>query len=343
MPLVLLKTHQPTLETVASLVKLELRPFQIKAGGGVVARFIAASPDVQRVIHRSDVLFWVEEPERTGWLLNGLPRNVIDSGMVKFAGLALETNQLVEMGRVQETTRQVVIKGRVNVINYTRDPIPALMPLVMGVPDRDLVTDQPEFHQGKDPRRLVAVLRPAFPVKKDGRDAQWFTEQYTTLPVSQDLVYVSMKLHRAPGLTHGSFPASSFLAPQRRCYYPEVKSSLTEHKNKQYWEYRFDQSETSRALVKNLFFFETVMDFVRNLVSSSSSSSRERVKKLVREHVRENRIPRLAVHLDLGVVPLLTGSTPGLRFEGPLPNLYRIIASSLYVTPPGATMAVHLG
>lgn len=310
----------------------------------MVARFIAAPLEVQRVIHRSDVLFWVEEPERTGWLLNGLPRNVIDSGMVKFAGLALETNQLVEMGRVQETTRQVVIKGRVNVINYTRDSIPALMPLVMGVPDKDLVTDQPEFHQGKDPRRLVAVLRPAFPVKKDGRDAQWFTEQYTTLPVSQDLVYVSMKLHRAPGLTHGSFPASSFLAPQRRCYYPEAKSkSLTEHKNKQYWEYQFDQSETSRALVKNLFFFETVMDFVRNLVSSSSS--RERVKTLVRKHVRENRIPRLAVHLDLGVVPLLTQprATPGLRFEGPLPNLYRIIASSLYVTPPGATMAVHLG
>lgn len=337
MPLVLLKTHQPTLETVASLVKLELRPFQSKAGAGVVARFVQVPVEIQRVIHRSDVLFWVEEPEKTGWLLNGLPRNVINSGMVKFAGLALEPNQLTEMGRVQETDRQVVIKGRANVINYTRDPIPALMPLVMGVPDLDPATGQSEFYQGQEPRRLVAVLRPAFPVKKDGRDAQWFTEQYTTLPVSQDLVYVSMKLHRAPGLEHASFPASSFLAPQRRSYYPEVK----EAKDNRYWKYPFDVSETSRSVVKNLFFFETVMDFIR-YPSFSRESRFERVRKVVREHVQKGRLPRLAVHLDLGVVPLFKATAPGLRFEGPLPNLYRIIASSLYVTPPGATMAVHL-
>lgn len=341
MPLVLLKTHQPTLETVASLVQLELRPFQSKAGAGVVARFVQVPAEIQRVIHRSDVLFWVEEPERTGWLLNGLPRNVIDSGMVKFAGLALEPNQLTEIGRVQETARQVVIKGRANVINYTRDSIPALMPLVMGKPDLDPVTDQPDFHQGQEPRRLVAALRPAFPVKKDGRDAQWFTEQYTTLPVSQDLVYVSMKLHRAPGLEHASFPASSFLAPQRRSYYPEIKSLVELKGDTQYWGYQFDVSETSRSVVKNLFFFETVMDFIR-YPSFSRESRFERVRKVVRKHVQKRRLPRLAVHLDLGVVPLFEATAPGLRFEGPLPNLYRIIASSLYVTPPGATMAVHL-
>lgn len=336
---VLLKTHQSTLETVASLVKLELRPLQSRVAGGVVPRFAAAPVEVQRVIHRSDVLFWIDEPEKTGWLLNGLPRNVIASGMVKFAGLALETNQLWETGRTQETTRQVVIKGRVNVINYTRDPIPALMPLVMALPDLVPMTDRSQFHQGRDPRRLVAVLRPAFPVKKDGRDAQWFTEQYTTLPVSHDLVYVSMKLHNAPGLEHGSFPASSFLAPQTRCYYPEEKG-LTDRDN-QYWTYSFDRSETSQALVKNLFFFETVVDFVRN-PALSSESRLERVRGRVREHVQKNRLPRLAVHLDLGVVALPRRPTRRLRFEGPLPNLYRIIASSLYVTPPGATMAVHL-
>lgn len=109
MPKVLLKTHQSTLETVASLVKLELRPFKPGGGGiGVVPRY----PDdldreEKRAIHRSDVLFWLDQPEKTGWLLNGLPVNAIDSGMVKFAGLAIETNQLHEDGRTQEATRQV--------------------------------------------------------------------------------------------------------------------------------------------------------------------------------------------------------------------------------------------
>lgn len=346
MPKVLLKTHQSTLETVASLVTLELRPFKPSGGGGigVVPRY----PDdldreEKRAIHRSDVLFWLDQPEKTGWLLNGLPVNAIDSGMVKFAGLAIETNQLFENGRTQEATRQVIIKGRVNVINYTRQPIPELTPLVMGAPDDDPATRRPEFYQGRDPRRRPAVLRPAFEVVADGRDAQWFTEQYTpTLPVSHDLVYVSMKLHRAPG--SGQFPASSFLAPQRRSYYPEI-ASLDDKKQKdpkRFYDYQFDHSETSRALVKNLVFFETLMDFVQGKIPLGQRF--DRVRLLVRKHVTKGRLPKLAVHLDLGVVPLLDEKRKnvGLRFKGPLPNLYRVIASSLYVTPPGAIMTVHL-
>lgn len=210
----------------------------------------------------------------------------------------------------------------------------------MGTPDDDPVTRRPEFYQGRDPRRRPAVLRPAFEVVLDGRDAQWFTEQYTpTLPVSHDLVYVSMKLHQAPG--SGQFPASSFLAPQRRFYYPEI-ASLNKERGRAYWEYQFDQSETSRALVKNLFFFETLMDFVQGKIPVGQRF--DRVRLLVRKHVTEGRLPKLAVHLDLGVVPLLEEKRKnvGLRFKGPLPNLYRVIASSLYVTPPGAIMTVHL-
>lgn len=237
---------------------------------------------------------------------------------------------------------QVIIKGRVNVINYTRHPIPALTPLVMGAPDDDPATRRPEFYQGRDPRRRPAVLRPAFEVVPNNRDAQWFTEQYTpTLPVSHDLVYVSMKLHRAPG--SGQFPASSFLAPQRRFYYPEIASLQDDKKHpSQYWKYQFDQSETSRALVKNLFFFETLMDFVQGKIPVGARF--DRVRLLVRKHVTKGRLPKLAVHLDLGVAPLLEEKREnvGLRFKGPLPNLYRVIASSLYVTPPGAIMAVHL-
>lgn len=238
---------------------------------------------------------------------------------------------------------QVIIKGRVNVINYTRDTIPALTPLVMGRPDTDPTTLHPVFYQGRDPRRRPAVLRPAFEVEPDGRDAQWFTEQYTpTLPVSHDLVYVSMKLHRAPG--SGQFPVSAFLAPQRRSYYPEIAGLKDDQKHpSQYWEYPFDASETSRALVKNLFFFETLMDFVQG--KTPVGQRFDRVRALVRKHVTRGRLPKLAVHLDLGVVPLLTEKRTGksLRFKGPLPNLYRVIASSLYVTPSGATMTVHLG
>lgn len=336
---VVLKTHQSTLETVASLVKLELRPFPSRAG--VVPRFPLTLPlqiQSQRTIHRSDVLFWIDQPEKTGWLLNGLPVDAVANGMVKFAGLAIETNQLYENGRTQEAIRQVVIKGRVNVVNYTRDPVPALMPLVMGTQAIDPVTALPAFYQGKDAQRLVAALVPAFEIEEDGKDAQWFTEQYTfTLPVSHDLVYVSMKLHRAPG--YGEFPASAFLAPQRRSYYPEI--STLKEQTSQYWEYQFDPSETSQALVRNLFFFETVMDFIQGRIPVSERV--DRVRRLVRRHVQKNRLPKLAVHLDLGVVSLdKIRRKPGFRFKGPLPNLYRIIGSSLYVTPPGATMTVHL-
>lgn len=112
MPKVLLKTHQSTLETVASSVRLELRPFP-SSGAGVVSRYPAdLDREEKRAIHRSDVLFWLDQPEKTGWLLNSLPLDAIDSGMVKFAGLAIETNQLFENGRTQETTRQVTRLAR---------------------------------------------------------------------------------------------------------------------------------------------------------------------------------------------------------------------------------------
>lgn len=312
--------QQPTLGMVAEQATFRWRPWRPLGGPAdypPLADFVGC-----KVLHQSDVLFWVGGTW-VSCVLNGLPMPLFKQ-LARFAGLSIETQvrpqDLAPVG--------MLVSGRANVLNYTSQIVLPMTPLVMGVGEMN-ARNYSVHYQGTDASRIVPCLKPAFELASLASDR--FEPSFAALPVTEELAYVSMKIRNSPQLSAVGLPTAGMAPVNKYCY-----SGWHETKDPDYVEFVFDRSERSRLVVKNLFFFETVMEFLKR----GAEGDIDRVRQVVREHVVLNRLPRLAVHLDVGIHRLQGDKRHFLR---PIDNLYAIIGCCVYVSMPGERMTVIIG